>query len=277
MQRGVALVQVHVVGVEPMEGIADGDAAPTHVADVKVGAVEQATVTQRFHNHLERARFGDSRRVAPDVVEAAQAVDAFDSMPGVEAARRMRQDQAQVRVRFTVAADGGLVDGIGQGAVAHHVQGDSQPFLVGDAHVILDEIGFDGRVPGGTVHRGHGVVGLEADEAVAPHFTAHEFGVHVGRDDHLPAAMGIGAHFFGDEAVVAVTVAVEDKPKEEAADGAPARVEPFHKRAVFGDAQLRRRAVQVRRLCARRVVVKTKKMGVGVENEIRQEGNDRSF
>ena len=124
-------------------------------------------------------------------------------MPGVEAAGGVGQDQLHFGIGLAVAADGCLIDRVGEGAIAHHVQRDCQPERVGCGDMFLGKIGLNGRGPGrvgggvGTgagfgrsqarIQRGHGVVAFQAGHAQAADFVEDGLGVHVGGDDHLAA------------------------------------------------------------------------------------------
>ena len=130
-------VEVHILRIEPVKRVTDRDAAPTHVADREIGAVEQALVAEGFNNRLKGPGLSYSARIEPDIVQATQAGDTLNGVPGVEATGGVSQNQAHVGVALTVAADGRLVDWIGQSSIAHHVERNAQPLLVSDPHMLL--------------------------------------------------------------------------------------------------------------------------------------------
>ena len=118
------------VGDHPREVGAQADRAPALMGDRVVGAEQQPARTELAQDRHQRLRLADGRGVEPDVLQAAQGTDAGDGVGRVEAARRVRQDQACVGIALAVLAHLPLVDRIGQRRVAHQVQGDEPAALV---------------------------------------------------------------------------------------------------------------------------------------------------
>ncbi len=102
-----------------------------NVADGKVRTIEQALMTHDINDGLESASFCHRRCIEENIVQTAQALNAFDGVLGIKAAPGVRQNQAHIRIALTIAPDRRLIDRVSQGAVAHHMQGDGQPQLTG--------------------------------------------------------------------------------------------------------------------------------------------------
>ena len=82
-------------------------------------------------------------------------------MGRLEAARRMGEDEFHMRVCCAVVAYPVDIGRVGDGASAHHVQGDDQVFFVGDAHERFGQVVRDFGLPSGR-DGCHRVIAFEA-------------------------------------------------------------------------------------------------------------------
>ena len=120
----------------------------------------------------------------------------------MEAARGMSQDQLRARISAAHLPDLTLVFRVRHGAIAHHVQRDDQPALVGQLPGPFRQVTLDGRIPGGFLGA-VGVIALEAGDLWVLQVLYHLLD-RIARVDHDQSPALRGFLQLADNEIVAV-------------------------------------------------------------------------
>ena len=218
----------------------------------KVRSIHQTAWTKCPKDGFERGGFTNGARIEPDIIQPSQCVNSFNCVVRIEAARRMSQNQSNVRISRAVSADGLLVRGVCEGSCPNHVQRYGEAEFICDSHMIFRQIARDGRIERWMVCRVH-VIALQSREPVALHGCEHLSADIVGlisiwaarsRSDRAASACHEpirGIHINGDM-----------RKTEEEAVASAARMDAIHLTAEGIQPRARRSGFQKRRRVCRR-------------------------